>query len=123
MSLKWFRPVALLLAAALLTSACASVPPAPSSLLAPTEAQMKLRNMQTREFDVADRMVAMRGVIAALFHPLSDGGLQFAARKADVLSQEHKRRAIAGPGGHVPQVVPFTSQLIGRRLLLFVRFG
>jgi hypothetical protein len=66
MSMKCFRPVALLLAAAILTSACASVPPAPSSLLAPTEAQMKLRNMQTREFDVADRMVAMRGVIAAL---------------------------------------------------------
>jgi hypothetical protein len=46
---------------------CASAPPAPPGpLLAPTEEQMKLRNMQTREFEVADRLTAMRGVIAAL---------------------------------------------------------
>lgn len=67
MSVKWLRPAALIVAAAFLTSACASAPPPPSApLLAPTEAQMKLRNMQTRDFDVSDRMVAMRGVIAAL---------------------------------------------------------
>lgn len=67
MSVIWLRPAALIVAAALLTSACASTPPPPSApLLAPTEAQMKLRNMQTRDFDVTDRMVAMRGVIAAL---------------------------------------------------------
>ena len=48
-------------------SACASPPPEPPApLLAPTEEQMKLRNMQTRTFDVSDRMVAMRGVISAL---------------------------------------------------------
>ena len=46
---------------------CATKPPAPTEpLLAPTEAQMKLRNMQTRDFDVGDRRVAMRAVIAAL---------------------------------------------------------
>jgi hypothetical protein len=43
------------------------VAPQPSqNLLAPTEAQMKLRSFQTRTFEVADRQVAMRGVIAAL---------------------------------------------------------
>jgi hypothetical protein len=43
------------------------VAPQPSQdLLAPTEAQMKLRSFQTRTFEVADRQVAMRGVIAAL---------------------------------------------------------
>ena len=41
--------------------------PQPSQdLLAPTEAQMKLRSFQTRTFDVTDRSQAMRGVIAAL---------------------------------------------------------
>lgn len=43
------------------------VAPKPSQdLLAPTEAQMKLRSVQTRTFDVKDRQLAMRGVIAAL---------------------------------------------------------
>jgi hypothetical protein len=47
--------------------ACASPPPEPPGpLLAPTEEQMKLRSMQTRDFDITDRMVAMRGVISAL---------------------------------------------------------
>jgi hypothetical protein len=55
---------ALLLAATL--AGCASPPKEPDTLLAPTEEQMKLRNMQTRTFDVADRLTAMRGVIAAL---------------------------------------------------------
>ena len=41
--------------------------PEPSrDLLAPTEAQMKIRSVQTRVFDVADRQQAMRGVITAL---------------------------------------------------------
>ncbi|MBH0204164.1 MAG: hypothetical protein HP496_18170 [Nitrospira sp.] len=41
--------------------------PQPSvDLLAPTEAQMKIRSVQTRSFDVKDRQVAMRGVISAL---------------------------------------------------------
>jgi hypothetical protein len=35
-------------------------------LLAPTEAQMKLRSFQSRTFDVKDRQLAKRGVIAAL---------------------------------------------------------
>jgi hypothetical protein len=46
--------------------ACASPPQPPPNLLAPDEAQMNLRNMQTRTFDVADRNQALRGVIAAL---------------------------------------------------------
>ena len=45
---------------------CASPPSEPSTLLQPTEEQLKMRNLQTRTFDVADRRVAMRGVIAAL---------------------------------------------------------
>jgi hypothetical protein len=41
--------------------------PEPSQdLLAPTEAQMKIRSVQTRVFDIADRQQAMRGVITAL---------------------------------------------------------
>lgn len=67
MTARMFRLAALIVAATLLQSACASPPPTPSApLLAPTEEQMKLRNMQTRDFDVTDRMVAMRAVIAAL---------------------------------------------------------
>lgn len=55
----------LILAAALLGQGC--VAPQPSQdLLAPTEAQMKLRSFQSRTFDVKDRQLAMRGVIAAL---------------------------------------------------------
>ena len=43
------------------------VPPQPGpELLAPTEAQMKIRSAQTRTFDVKDRQTAMRAVIAAL---------------------------------------------------------
>lgn len=45
---------------------CASPPEEPVTLLAPTDEQMKIRNMQTRTFDVADRQAAMRAVIAAL---------------------------------------------------------
>jgi hypothetical protein len=60
------RLIALMILIALLSSACASPPPEPQELLAPTEEQMKIRNLQTRTFDIADRKVAMRGVIAAL---------------------------------------------------------
>jgi len=45
---------------------CASPPAEPVDLLAPTEEQMKIRNLQTRTFDITDRKLAMRGVIAAL---------------------------------------------------------
>ncbi len=45
---------------------CASPPPEPVNLLAPTEEQMKIRNLQTRVFDVSDRRAAIRGVIQAL---------------------------------------------------------
>ena len=44
---------------------CAAPQPSPD-LLAPTEAQMKIRSVQTRSFDIKDRQAAMRGVIAAL---------------------------------------------------------
>ncbi len=50
---------------AIFLQACVAPEPAPE-LLAPTEAQMKIRSAQTRTFDVKDRMVAMRAVIAAL---------------------------------------------------------
>lgn len=55
--------LALVLALAL--AACSAPKPGPD-LLAPTDAQMKLRSFQTRSFDVADRKQAIRGVIAAL---------------------------------------------------------
>jgi hypothetical protein len=55
----------LILAGVLLVQGCAAPQPSPD-LLAPTEAQTKLRSFQTRTFDIADRQVAMRGVIAAL---------------------------------------------------------
>jgi hypothetical protein len=52
---------------ATLAMLCGCVPPQPGpELLAPTEAQMKIRSAQTRTFDVRDRQVAMRSVIAAL---------------------------------------------------------
>jgi hypothetical protein len=44
---------------------CATPEPS-QDLLAPTEAQMKIRSVQTRTFDVKDRQAAMRAVIAAL---------------------------------------------------------
>lgn len=55
----------LLLAWVLGLVACAAPQP-PANLLAPTDAQMRLRSLQTRSFDVADRKQAIRGVIAAL---------------------------------------------------------
>jgi len=50
----------------LATLACASPPAPPPDLLAPTEAQMKLRSYQSRTFELEDRNQAIRGVIAAL---------------------------------------------------------
>jgi hypothetical protein len=44
---------------------CAAPQPKPD-LLAPTEAQMKIRSVQTRAFEVKDRQMAIRGVIAVL---------------------------------------------------------
>ena len=61
-----FRVAALSFSIALLLGGCASPPPEPENLLAPTEEQMKIRNLQTRTFDIADRGMAMRGVISAL---------------------------------------------------------
>jgi hypothetical protein len=49
----------------LLILGCATPKPS-EDLLAPTEAQMKIRSVQTRTFDVKDRQAAMRAVIAAL---------------------------------------------------------
>jgi len=54
-----------IMALAFAVMACATPEPAPD-LLAPTDEQMKLRNLQTRTFDVSDRNQAMRAVIAAL---------------------------------------------------------
>jgi hypothetical protein len=55
----------LILASVVLLQGCVAPRPG-QDLLAPTEAQMKLRGFQTRTFDATDRKVAMRGVIAAL---------------------------------------------------------
>lgn len=44
--------------------ACAGGPP--KELLALTDAQMKIRSIQTRAFDVKDQNKVMRGVVAAL---------------------------------------------------------
>jgi hypothetical protein len=55
----------LLLAGTLSLQGCAAPQPAPD-LLAPTEAQMKIRSLQTRTFDLTDRNAAIRGVIASL---------------------------------------------------------
>lgn len=55
----------LVFAGAFLLHGCAAPQPS-QDLLAPTEAQMKIRSVQTRTFDVKDRQVAMRAVIAAL---------------------------------------------------------
>lgn len=54
------------LSVALGVSGCASTPEEPVNLLAPNEEQMKIRNLQTRTFDITDRRDAIRGVIQAL---------------------------------------------------------
>ena len=61
---KWL-PLALVLIA-FGAVGCASPPEEPVNLLAPTEQQMRIRNPQTRSFDISDRRVAMRSVISAL---------------------------------------------------------
>ena len=55
----------MLLASFLLTQGCVAPQPSPD-LLAPTDAQMKLRSFQSRTFEIADRQLVMRGVIATL---------------------------------------------------------
>jgi hypothetical protein len=61
---KLWRTVSL--APGLLVLACATPPEPSPDLLAPTEAQMKLRSFQSRTFELESRNQAMRGVIAAL---------------------------------------------------------
>jgi hypothetical protein len=51
---------------ALVAFGCVAKPEPPPNLFAPDDAQVRLRNMQTRTFDLADRNQALRGVIAAL---------------------------------------------------------
>src|SRR5512139_2077214 len=55
----------ILLAGGLMWHGCAA-PEAPPDLLAPTDAQMKIRSLQTRTYDLTDRNAAIRGVIASL---------------------------------------------------------
>jgi len=55
----------IVMAGNLLVQGCVAPQP-PQDLLAPTEAQMKIRSVQTRTFDYQDRARAMRAVIAAL---------------------------------------------------------
>lgn len=43
-----------------------STPEQPQTLLAPTEAQLKIRNYQTRIFEMTDRNFAIRSVIGSL---------------------------------------------------------
>ena len=49
----------------LMLHGCAAPQPS-QDLLAPTDAQMKMRSLQTRTFDLKDRNAAIRGVIASL---------------------------------------------------------
>ena len=55
----------ILLVVSFMLHGCASPEPR-QELFSPTDAQMKIRSVQTRTFEVKDRTVAMRGVIAAL---------------------------------------------------------
>jgi hypothetical protein len=55
----------ILMAGMFLLHGC-TTPETPKDLLAPTDAQLKIRSIQTRTFDIADRNTAMRGVIASL---------------------------------------------------------
>ena len=55
----------LAIAGTLFVQGCETPKPT-QDLLAPTEAQMKMRSFQTRTFDLEDRHLAMRAVIAAL---------------------------------------------------------
>lgn len=64
MKLRVIREI-VIVAGAVLLHGCAAPQPS-QDLLAPTDAQMKIRTVQTRTFDVKDRQAAMRAVIAAL---------------------------------------------------------
>ena len=67
MRVQWGIGWLAILAVVAVLLACETPPPQNNDqLLAPTEEQMQLRNMQTRSFDVADRNQALRAVIAAL---------------------------------------------------------
>ncbi len=55
----------IVLAGGLSWHGCAA-PEAPPDLLAPTDAQMKIRSLQIKTFDLTDRNAAIRGVIASL---------------------------------------------------------
>jgi len=66
MKIKKIGQWCLLLMSVVIFQACASSPQPSQDLLAPTEAQMKLRSIQTRTFDIQDPNQAMRGVLAAL---------------------------------------------------------
>ena len=115
----------IVLTGALLLHGCAAPEPT-QDLLAPTEAQMKIRSVQTRTFDVKDRQLAMRGVIAALQdlgfiieranEPL---GLVTAARFAEpeLLRRRrcHRHRAPAGSGSHDDPGQRHLQQQAGRR--------
>lgn len=52
-------------ALAVTLAACTAPEPSPQ-LLAPTEAQTKMRTIQSRTFEVADKLVALRGVMGVL---------------------------------------------------------
>jgi hypothetical protein len=58
-------PASALAVVGLLLSACTAPQPS-TELLAPTEAQTKLRSFQSRTFDLADRQLALRGVMGVL---------------------------------------------------------
>jgi len=64
MTLRVIRGI-VIIAGTVLLYGCAAPEPS-QDLLAPTDAQMKIRSVQTRAFDVKDRQAAMRAVIAAL---------------------------------------------------------
>ncbi|MGH7232181.1 MAG: hypothetical protein ACREJU_12595 [Nitrospiraceae bacterium] len=65
MTEKRFVRSGVLMAGVLLLFGC-TAPEPKQDLLAPTDAQLKIRSLQTRTFDVKDRNLAMRGVIASL---------------------------------------------------------
>lgn len=52
-------------ALALFSASCAVPKPSPN-LLAPSDAQTKLRAIQSRTYELADRLVALRGVMGVL---------------------------------------------------------
>lgn len=56
---------AVILVGAFLLYGCETPQPT-QELLAPTDAQMKIRSLQSRSFETRDRNLAIRGVIAAL---------------------------------------------------------